>query len=58
LFHPRQDRWDDHFKREGPHILGTTDVGRTTAWLLQFNSDLSVLQRLSIIERRKHLDDE
>jgi hypothetical protein len=58
LFHPRQDCWDGHFKREGAHILGVTDVGRTTAWLLQFNNDLSVLQRLSIIERRHHLDDD
>lgn len=52
LFHPRTDRWDDHFKRDGARILGITDTGRTTAWLLQFNSDLSLLQRQVILEHR------
>jgi hypothetical protein len=28
-----------------------TDIGRTTAWLLQFNSDLNLLQRQAILEK-------
>lgn len=52
LFHPRADLWKDHFKREGARILGITDIGRTTAWLLQFNSDLNLLQRQAILEHR------
>ncbi len=51
LFDPRKDCWEDHFKRDGVRILGFTDVGRTTAWLLQFNSDLNQLQRQAILER-------
>jgi hypothetical protein len=51
LFDPRKDAWEDHFKRDGAHILGVTDVGRTTAWLLQFNSDLNLLQRQAILEK-------
>jgi hypothetical protein len=39
LFHPRRDRRADHFKFEGPHISGTSASGRTTAWLLQMNSE-------------------
>jgi hypothetical protein len=39
LFHPRRDRWTDHFKFEGPLLVGLTPAGRTTAWLLQMNSD-------------------
>ncbi|MBK8092893.1 MAG: HNH endonuclease [Verrucomicrobiaceae bacterium] len=52
LFDPRKDRWEDHFRRVGARILGITGVGRTTAWLLQFNSDLNLLQRQAILDRR------
>lgn len=38
LFHPRTDKWDDHFRRVGERILGLTDVGRTTVLLLQMNA--------------------
>jgi hypothetical protein len=38
LFHPRQDRWENHFLSDGPRVLARTDVGRTTAWLLAMNS--------------------
>jgi hypothetical protein len=44
-------RWEDHFRRNGARILGITDIGRTTAWLLQFNSDLNLLQRQAILEK-------
>lgn len=38
LFHPRQDRWDDHFWLDGLRIAARTAVGRATAWLLTMNS--------------------
>lgn len=38
LFHPRQDRWDDHFARRDARIVGKTPVGRTTVWLLEMNT--------------------
>jgi hypothetical protein len=38
LFHPRRDRWEDHFAREGAGIAGRTSVGRTTLWLLEMNT--------------------
>lgn len=38
LFHPRRDRWDDHFFLSAATIVGKTSVGRTTAWLLEMNS--------------------
>lgn len=38
LFDPRSDAWDTHFRKEGALIRGTTAMGRTTAWLLQFNT--------------------
>jgi len=39
LFHSRRDRWDDHFKEENANIIGKTDIGRTTAGLLEMNPD-------------------
>ena len=39
LFHPREQRWDDHFAWQGIHIAGKTAVGRTTVQVLQMNSD-------------------
>ncbi len=58
LFHPRKDRWEDHFERDGVRLVGITAVGRTTAWLLQFNSDICLLQRRSILQRRGWLDED
>jgi hypothetical protein len=34
LFHPRLDRWQDHFSSFSNHPVGTTQVGRATADLL------------------------
>jgi hypothetical protein len=50
LYHPRKDRWKDHFRREGPYILGLTAVGRTTAWLLRFNDTDNLTQRHLLLE--------
>jgi hypothetical protein len=38
LFHPRQERWDEHFKLDGARILPLTPTGRATAALLRFNT--------------------
>jgi 5-methylcytosine-specific restriction endonuclease McrA len=37
LFNPRSQAWDDHFGREGPLIIGKTDVGRATTAVLNMN---------------------
>ena len=50
LFHPRRDRWEEHFHRDGSAIAGLTDVGRTTAWLLQFNEADNLAQRALLLE--------
>ena len=50
LYHPRKDRWEDHFRREGSYILGLTAVGRTTAWLLRFNDTDNLTQRHLLLE--------
>ncbi len=38
LFNPRKDRWAGHFKRSGARMAGRTASGRTTVWLLEFNT--------------------
>ena len=50
LFHPRKDRWTDHFKIENGHILPLTQTGEVTARLLQFNTMNRVRERLLLIE--------
>jgi len=37
LFHPRTDRWSDHFRADDERITPLTAVGRATAALLEFN---------------------
>jgi hypothetical protein len=45
LFHPRHDRWDEHFRWDGATIVGLTDVGRTTMQVLAMNEPNEVLAR-------------
>lgn len=37
LFHPRLDAWDEHFRLAGGRVIGLTEIGRTTLWLLKMN---------------------
>ncbi|HBJ86671.1 MAG TPA: HNH endonuclease [Verrucomicrobiales bacterium] len=39
LFHPRSQRWEDHFFWAGIHLQGITAIGRTTIQVLCMNSD-------------------
>ena len=38
LFHPRRDKWGEHFLLDGPRVVGRTAVGRATVELLQVNN--------------------
>jgi hypothetical protein len=37
LFHPRKDRWNQHFSWDGPMLLGKTAIGRVTIDVLNIN---------------------
>lgn len=39
LFHPRTQRWDEHFAVEGDRIVGLTPVGRGTVELFNMNDE-------------------
>ncbi len=45
LYHPRTDRWSEHFEWDGPRIAGKTPVGRATVQVLAMNADGPVLLR-------------
>jgi len=50
LFNPRQDTWEDHFRKDGPQIVGLTPIGRATVRLLQMNAKHRMELRTWIIE--------
>ena len=45
LFHPRRDRWRDHFQLRGGAIVALTAIGRVTLRLLQLNRSERVKER-------------
>ncbi len=45
LFHPRQDRWGDHFRITGPVLQPLTDIGTVTAHLMRMNIAARVIER-------------
>jgi hypothetical protein len=56
LFHPRHDRWHDHFAFNGPAIVGITPNGRATVQLLQMNAPRRIAIRQRLLDRGKSLD--
>ena len=53
LFHPRRDRWEQHFRFEGSVIVGLTPVDRTTCWLLELNSEIFTTLRISLMREER-----
>ena len=54
LFHPRRQRWGDHFRWEGVRILGLTPTGRATVAALQMNRPLLLAIREEQALRGQH----
>ncbi len=52
LFHPRRDRWSEHFRFDGFTIIPLTTIGRATAAAL----DLNHARRLTIREAEARFD--
>ena len=55
LFHPRKERWLDHFGLDGAQIVGKTSTGRTTVQLLTMNDERRVDLRNVILSRGQYL---
>ena len=49
LFHPRQDRWQEHFAWEGPRLVGRTPVGQATIAVLAINASYRLEVRQALI---------
>lgn len=49
LFHPRKNRWDEHFKWDDANIVGRTPVGRVTVHVLGMNDADFLKARLALI---------
>jgi hypothetical protein len=49
LVNPRTDVWIEHFRQEGPILVGLTPVGKTTASVLAFNHPARVQARRLLI---------
>ena len=49
LFHPRKDRWSDHFQFDGPRIEPLTSRGRATARLLRLNAEVRLTERTVLL---------
>ena len=50
LFNPRADVWPEHFRYDGPVIVGLTDVGRTTVAVLAMNQPYQMAARQALID--------
>lgn len=52
LFHPRTDKWSDHFRLGGDSTMeGRTAIGRVTISLLGFNQPDRILERQMLTGR-------
>jgi hypothetical protein len=49
LFHPRRDRWTDHFQFSGGRIEPLTPVGRATVFLLRMNAPDRIEEREQLL---------
>src|SRR5439155_10585908 len=49
LFHPRRRKWSQHFRWNGPVLVGRTAIGRTTIAVLRINLPARVDHRASLI---------
>ncbi|HUO10066.1 MAG TPA: HNH endonuclease signature motif containing protein [Phycisphaerae bacterium] len=52
LFNPRTDHWSEHFRIDNDYIIGLTDIGESTAFLLGFNQPDRLLERQALIKSR------
>jgi hypothetical protein len=49
LFHPRRDRWEDHFRWSHHELVGLTTVGRATIRVLAINHPDCLAVRAALI---------
>jgi len=55
LFHPRRDRWAEHFAWGQAKLIGLTPLGRATISVLKINRSDAILVREALMEEGLHL---
>jgi len=50
LFHPRRNKWDRHFRWDGPYLRGRSAIGRATIVVLAMNDPVYVEVRQTLID--------
>ena len=53
LFNPRRDRWSEHFRWDGPRLIGISPEGRATVIVLAMNHPEDIAIRTELIEQRR-----
>ena len=51
IFHPRRDRWSDHFTFEGVRVIGVSVIGRATVQVLNMNDARRLELRTEVLKR-------
>jgi hypothetical protein len=54
LFHPRIQRWADHFRLNGAFLVPISATGRATAALLHFNQPARIAERVGLIAKGEY----
>ena len=54
LFNPRRQRWQEHFRLDGPVIVPLTSIGRATERLLQLNQIDRILLRKELLSAHRY----
>ena len=49
LFHPRRDRWEEHFDVDAGEIVGRTATGRATVAVLDMNHPARIEMRRGVV---------
>jgi hypothetical protein len=50
LYHPRRDRWAEHFAWSGTAIVGQTPIGRVTVAILAMNHPAQLVASQSLMD--------
>jgi len=54
LYHPRNDRWRNHFRLDGVIIEPLSQIAEATIRILQMNHDDQILERLTLKRRGRY----
>ena len=54
LYHPREDRWSEHFRLDAARIVPLTEVGEATVQLLDLNASDRLLLRRALIRAGRY----